>query len=106
GASFYGYGGDFGEAVHDGNFVMDGMVLSDDTPTPSLAEFAAVSAPVVIGLHQPGTVSLHNRQHSASTACLAFVAVLEADGRAVAQAVLDAPVVAAGDRAEFDLPAE
>ena len=29
---FYGYGGDFGEVVHDGNFVMDGMVLPDDTP--------------------------------------------------------------------------
>jgi beta-galactosidase len=105
GSSFYGYGGDFGEAVLDGNFVMDGMVLSDDTPTPSLAEFAAVNAPVVIGLHQPGTVSLHNRQHSASTAGLAFVALVEADGRTVAQVVLDAPVVAAGDRAEFDLPA-
>ena len=44
------YGGDFGEVVHDGNFVMDGMVLPDDTPTPGLAEFAAVNAPVVFEL--------------------------------------------------------
>ena len=34
GTPFYAYGGDFGEVVHDGNFVMDGMVLPDDTPTP------------------------------------------------------------------------
>ena len=26
---------------------MDGMVLPDDTPTPGLAEFAAVNAPVI-----------------------------------------------------------
>ena len=33
--------------MHDGNFVMDGMVLPDDTPMPGLAEFAAVNAPVI-----------------------------------------------------------
>ena len=27
GTPYYAYGGDFGEVVHDGNFVMDGMVL-------------------------------------------------------------------------------
>ena len=48
GTPFFGYGGDFGEVVHDGNFVMDGMVLPDDTPTPGLAEFAAVNAPVTL----------------------------------------------------------
>ena len=48
GIPFFAYGGDFGEVVHDGNFVMDGMVLPDDTPTPGLAEFAAVNAPVTL----------------------------------------------------------
>ena len=48
GTPFFAYGGDFGEVVHDGNFVMDGMVLPDDTPTPGLAEFAAVNAPVTL----------------------------------------------------------
>ncbi len=32
--------GDFGEVVHDGNFVMDGLVLSDGTPSPGLLELA------------------------------------------------------------------
>lgn len=35
GTPYYGYGGDFGEVVHDGNFVMDGMVLPNDEPTPA-----------------------------------------------------------------------
>jgi beta-galactosidase len=48
GAEYFGYGGTSAE-VHDGNFVMDGMILSDDTLMPSLgAEYArggAIPAP-------------------------------------------------------------
>jgi beta-galactosidase len=51
-------------------------------------------------------VTVHNRQHSATTAGLAFVAVVEADGQAVAQVVLDAPVVRAGELVGFELPAQ
>ena len=85
GQPFYGYGGDFGEVVHDGNFVMDGMVLPDDTPMPSLAEFTAVNAPVVFGL-DGATLRIRNRRHSQSTADLRLVAVLEVDGEPVAEA--------------------
>ncbi|MDO5618921.1 glycoside hydrolase family 2 TIM barrel-domain containing protein [Kocuria sp.] len=42
------YGGDFGEQVHDGNFVLDGLCFADGTPSPGLAEFAAVVDPVWI----------------------------------------------------------
>jgi beta-galactosidase len=43
---FYGYGGDFGEKLHDGTFVMDGLCFSDHTPTPGLMELKKVFAPV------------------------------------------------------------
>jgi beta-galactosidase len=43
---FYGYGGDFGETLHDGPFVMDGLCFSDHTPTPGLAEVKRLFAPV------------------------------------------------------------
>jgi beta-galactosidase len=36
GEEYYGYGGDFGEPVHDYNFVMDGLVTSDHTPGKQL----------------------------------------------------------------------
>lgn len=42
------YGGDFGEAVHDGNFVIDGLVAADRTPRSQLADLAAVFAPLVL----------------------------------------------------------
>lgn len=43
---FYGYGGDFGEQLHDGTFAMDGLCFSDHMPTPGLTELKHVFAPV------------------------------------------------------------
>ena len=36
GTRFLAYGGDFGEAYHDGNFLANGLVFSDQTPQPAL----------------------------------------------------------------------
>ncbi|KFZ15053.1 hypothetical protein V501_02909 [Pseudogymnoascus sp. VKM F-4519 (FW-2642)] len=50
GEEFYGYGGDFGDTPNDGNFVMDGLLFSDHTPTPGLIEYKKAIEPVqVIG---------------------------------------------------------
>ncbi len=38
----YKYGGEFGEKYHNGNFCMDGLVMSDGTPTPGFYEYAKV----------------------------------------------------------------
>lgn len=42
----YGYGGDFGELLHDGNFCMDGLVYPDRTPHIGLLEYKNVLRPV------------------------------------------------------------
>ena len=42
----YGYGGDFGEFPHDGNFCMDGLVYPDRTPHKGLLELKNVARPV------------------------------------------------------------
>ena len=103
GTPYYGYGGDFGEVVHDGNFVMDGMVLPDDTPTPGLAEFAAVVQPVRFAL-SGGRLSVRSRYHSATTEQLRFVAVLEVDGVERETAELEVPAVAPRRSVEVKLP--
>lgn len=103
GTPFYAYGGDFAEVVHDGNFVMDGMVLSDDGPTPGLYEFAAVVAPVRFAFDETG-VTIENRRHTASTADLRFAWRVEHDGRSVASGILDVPEIAAGTSARVALP--
>ena len=105
GTPFFGYGGDFGEVVHDGNFVMDGMLLPDDTATPSVAEFAAVHTPVVLALAGP-VLTVRNRYHTADTAHLRLVAgvVSGADGTVSGDTALDVPVLAPGASATVTLP--
>jgi beta-galactosidase len=80
GTPFFGYGGDFGEVVHDGNFVMDGMILSDDTPTPGLFEYKAVVQPIRFVFDGADAVSIANLRHSADTSDLRFVWRVEHDG--------------------------
>lgn len=36
GIRFLAYGGDFGEQIHDGNFLANGLVFADQTPQPAL----------------------------------------------------------------------
>jgi len=104
GTEFYGYGGDFGEVVHDGNFVMDGMVLPHGTPTPGLAEFAAVNAPVVLRVDPAGSLTVRNRYHALDTAHLRFLATVELDGREDTRAEVPVPPVEAGASVEVALP--
>ena len=104
GTPYYAYGGDFGEVVHDGNFVMDGMVLSDDTPTPGLYEFAEVAAPVRFAFDRTGGVTIENRRHSAPTDDLRFDWRAEHDGRVAASGVLAVPSIAAGSSVRVELP--
>ena len=42
GKPYYGYGGDFGDFPHDGNFCSDGCVLPDRTPYPATKNIKAV----------------------------------------------------------------
>lgn len=42
----FGYGGDFGEKNHDGNFCMDGLVYPDRTPHTGLLEYKNINRPV------------------------------------------------------------
>jgi beta-galactosidase len=48
GREFFAYGGDFGEELHDGSFIIDGLILPDRTPSPGLTELAKIFEPVRI----------------------------------------------------------
>ncbi|MET7486676.1 glycoside hydrolase family 2 TIM barrel-domain containing protein [Streptomyces sp. NPDC005538] len=103
GTPYYAYGGDFGEVLHDGNFVMDGMVLSDGSPTPSLHEFKAVVAPVDFAF-DGDKVAITNLRHTADTSDLRFRWRVEHDGTPVDSGELEVPRVAAGDSGWVSLP--
>ena len=111
GTPFYGYGGDFGEIVHDGNFVMDGLVLPDDTATPGLDEFAVVAQPIRFGGLLATTdeagghlLEVENRYHSADTSHLELTWTLERDGLVIDRHGIDMPVIGPGENAQATLP--
>ncbi|MFE5031527.1 glycoside hydrolase family 2 TIM barrel-domain containing protein [Streptomyces sp. NPDC056683] len=104
GRPYYAYGGDFGEVVHDGNFVMDGMVLSDDVPTPGLHEFKAVVQPIRFAF-DGDKLDITNLRHSADTSDLRFRWRVEFDGIPVEAGELDTPLLAAGESGRVPLPA-
>jgi len=105
GERYFGYGGDFGEPVHDGNFVIDGLVFPDRTPSPGLLEAKAVFAPVRIEIDPgAGTIAVRNRQHTASTAAYRFGWRVEDGGDLVAEGDLAVAAVPAGGTGHVAFP--
>ena len=56
----YGYGGDFGEYPHDGNFCMDGLVYPDRRPHTGLKEYKNVLRPGRIVAADVNKITLWN----------------------------------------------
>ncbi|KAL1412441.1 hypothetical protein Q8F55_000186 [Vanrija albida] len=105
GREYYAYGGDFGEEIHDSNFVCDGLVFPDRRPSPGLLEYKKVIEPVGIsGDARAGTVTIKNKYDFASTAALAFAWSLDVGGKVVESGTLAVPDVAAGESATARLP--
>ena len=53
GKAMYYYGGDHGEAIHDGNFCMDGLVYPDRRPHTGLLEYKNVYRPARVKEFSP-----------------------------------------------------
>lgn len=102
GREFYAYGGDFGEKMHDGNFVIDGLVRPDRTPSPGLATFAAIIAPVRIEIGE--LITITNRQIWRDTSHYTFEFTLLRDGETVMSRDVALPVLAAGESIVMDWP--
>jgi beta-galactosidase len=102
----YAYGGDFGEELHDGNFVCDGLLFPDRTPSPGLVELKKVVEPVAIsGDGADGAVRIVNKQDFADLSALAFTWAFQVDGETIESGGLPVPALAAGESAEVKLPA-
>ncbi|PSM42836.1 beta-galactosidase [Streptomyces dioscori] len=101
----FAYGGDFGEELHDGNFVCDGLVFPDRTPSPGLLEYKKVVEPVRMeGDGVEGVVRIANRYDFADLSALAFEWSYEVDGETVGTGTLTVPALAPGDSADVKLP--
>ncbi|KAH7322998.1 glycosyl hydrolases family 2, TIM barrel domain-containing protein [Stachybotrys elegans] len=61
GEEYMGYGGDFGDVPNDGNFIMDGVLFSNHTPTPGLLEYAKAIEPIQTFAMEGSQVTIVNR---------------------------------------------
>ncbi|MGW4734486.1 glycoside hydrolase family 2 TIM barrel-domain containing protein [Streptomyces shenzhenensis] len=101
----FAYGGDFGEELHDGNFVCDGLLFPDRRPSPGLVEYKKVIEPVGIdGDGAGGTVRIVNKQDFADLSAFAFTWAYQVDGETVESGGLPVPALAPGESAEVKLP--
>jgi beta-galactosidase len=101
----FAYGGDFGEPLHDGNFVADGLLFPDRAPSPGLEDFAAVISPVRV-TPQGRDVRITNRYDVCDLGHVAFGWTLDADGFEVARGDLAVPALAPGESVVVALPPE
>ena len=105
GTEFFAYGGDFGEVVHDGNFVADGLLFPDRQPSPGLIEFRKIIEPVRITPDpDAGTVRVENGYDFVDTAHLAFTWSVATEGVEIESGSLAVPAIAAGGGATVALP--
>ncbi|WP_328471352.1 glycoside hydrolase family 2 TIM barrel-domain containing protein [Streptomyces sp. NBC_00448] len=107
GGAYFAYGGDFGEELHDGNFVCDGLVFPDRTPSPGLVEYKKVVQPVGFAADLArGLLTVTNRHDFADVSGLSFHWAYEEEGELVAEGRLEVPALAPGASAEVALPRE
>jgi len=106
GQEFYGYGGDFGEKLHDGNFIIDGLIFPDRTPSPAMTELKKVIEPVIATLASgnPPTIQFENRFMFTNLNTLQGGWKLVADGRLVRSGAFAMPDVAPGTTGTVELP--
>src|SRR5690349_15864599 len=105
GVEYFAYGGDFGEPLHDGNFIIDGLVSADRTPSPGLVELAKVFAPIRIEFPGADRVRITNLNDYAALDDVVFGWILEEDGRQIADGELKVAHLAAGEHTEVEVPA-
>lgn len=95
------YGGDFGETVHDGNFVCDGMVSAASVPSAGTTAWANAVAPVLATplADAPGSVLVENRFHTRTTGRLLLTvqALVENSGDGVRVLRSELPDLAPGE---------
>ncbi len=105
GRMYYAYGGDFGDEPNDGNFITDGLLFPDRSPSPGLLEYKKVIEPVQVDVVDAvaGRIRVTNRHDFLSLDHLRLSWRLETDGRLEQSGAAPLPHIPAGGSAELTL---
>ncbi|KAL4803835.1 glycosyl hydrolases family 2, TIM barrel domain-containing protein [Aspergillus unguis] len=102
---YFAYGGDFGDEPNDADFVMDGLTLSDHTPTPGLLEYAKIIQPVSVNLSDDASsIVVTNHYHFVDLSGLDASWHVVQDGETTESQPLDLPRVPAQTNRTAELP--
>jgi beta-galactosidase/beta-glucuronidase len=106
GKEYFAYGGDFGDQPNDGNFVTDGLLFPDRTPSPGLIEYKKILEPILVEATDPaaGKVRITNRYDFISLDHLSLAWTVEADGLVVQSGLLPTPKIPAGKSEVITVP--
>ncbi len=106
GEEFFAYGGDFGDKPNSGNFVADGMVFPDKTPTPGLLELKKCIAPVRIAAKdlKKGILSVTNYYDFLTLSHLNIVWNVMENGRIIQTGSVPSMTLAAHKTGDLKIP--
>ncbi|MBS3762356.1 MAG: DUF4981 domain-containing protein [Planctomycetes bacterium] len=106
GRSYFAYGGDFGDEPNDANFLINGLIFPDRTPSPGLVEYKKVLEPVVIEDTdlENGKIRLRNLYDFRSLGDLSLGWNVTEDGEIIHSGELAMPDVPPGGRRTVGIP--
>ena len=106
GREYFAYGGDFGDEPNDGNFVIDGLVFPDGTPSPGLIEYKKVIEPVAVEWAEAsrGRLRILNRHDFLSLSHLRATWTITIGERVIRSGELPRLNTPAGASEEISLP--
>jgi len=102
------YGGDFGEKIHDGNFVCDGMVFPNRTAKPAMHEMKALASPAVITAKSAATgkFEIFNKQFFSDLSAFEIRWAITCDGIVLDEGIAKIAPVAPRKKALFSIKSE
>ncbi|KAI1207714.1 glycoside hydrolase family 2 protein [Annulohypoxylon truncatum] len=105
GEEFYAYGGDFGDIPNDSNFIMDGVLHSDHTPTPGLIEYKKGLEPIKVISYTSETATIVNRYDFNTLDHLECSYIIMDEGQPVFCGTIDLPSgIEPGQTSKLRLP--
>jgi len=105
GTKYWKYGGDFGDEPSDRDFICNGLVFSDRSPKPALAECAYLFRPIAATSEHPlsGKVKVRSRRDFTGLAGTSLRWTIQVEGEALLSGNLELPDLGPGEERELEL---
>ncbi|WP_208560005.1 glycoside hydrolase family 2 TIM barrel-domain containing protein [Marinilactibacillus kalidii] len=106
GKEAYAYGGDFGETPHDGNFVIDGLVMPNRQPSPALIEYKKAIEPIQVKASDlnDGQIKILNRYDFIDLSHVYGIWEIKTDGKVIESGGINLNDIKASSSKTIQLP--